>query len=95
MSIPLLDENDKWYELSDKRIKTINHIARLKDGIPNEKERPMIPTGWKINIKFTHHQNEFVNVDTLKRMVEQGGILGLGTFRPIFGRYVVDEWRMM
>jgi hypothetical protein len=24
-------------------------------------------------------------------MVEQGGILGLGTFRPIFGRYSV-QW---
>jgi hypothetical protein len=31
-----------------------------------------------------------LNEATLRRMIEQGGILGLGTFRPIFGRYIVS-----
>lgn len=87
----LRDEKDEPYKVNDSRIRVLNHVARLKDGIPNPKERPMIPTGWRINIKFELQENAMLNMATLKKMVEQGGILGLGTFRPIFGRYCV-EW---
>jgi hypothetical protein len=90
MNAPILDEAGAVYAPQDKRISVLQHVARLKDGIPNPKERPMIPTGWNIKLQFVHQDNELVNIATLKRMVEQGGILGLGTFRPIFGRYVVS-----
>jgi hypothetical protein len=88
---PLKDDKGKVYTKSDKRIRQVNHVARLKDGIPNTKERPMIPTGWMIKLKFDIQANTMLNLATLKRMMEQGGILGLGTFRPIFGRYTI-EW---
>lgn len=83
------DKDGKPYTANRKDIQIINHVARLKDGIPNPKERPMIPTGWRVRFKFDIQDNTILNVATLKKMVEQGGILGLGTFRPIFGRYAV------
>lgn len=83
------DEKGKSYT---KPSAIISHVARLKDGIPNPKERPMLPTGWRINLNITLQQNTLINEATLRKMLEQGGILGLGTFRPIFGRYRV-EWK--
>jgi hypothetical protein len=90
MFAPIHDSEGGTYKADDKRIKVLNHVARLKDGIPNPKERPMLPTGWVVKFKFEIQENTILNVATLKKMVEQGGILGLGTFRPIFGRYTVD-----
>jgi hypothetical protein len=78
------------WTMNDPRIKILSHVARLPKGIPNPKTRPMIPTGWSVQFKFELQQNTLLNLQTLKTMVEQGGILGLGTFRPIFGRYSVS-----
>lgn len=77
------------YTATDKRVRVINHIARLNKGVPNPKERPMLPTGWVVCFRFELQENAMLNEATLRRMIEQGGIIGLGTFRPIFGRYSV------
>ncbi len=90
---PICDENGKQYTLKDSRIQIVQHVARMKKAgaaIPNPKERPMIPTGWTVKLDFTLSENNFVTGTTLRNMIEQGGILGLGTFRPIFGRYSVE-----
>jgi len=78
------------YMTGDPRIKVVNHVARLDKGVPNPKERPMLPTGWSVQFRFDLQENQMLNEATLRRMIEQGGILGLGTFRPIFGRYIVS-----
>jgi hypothetical protein len=91
MNAPIMDDNDEPFTPDDKRIQIVNHVARLKDGVPNPKERPLIPKPWHIRLKFELSQNEHVSIENFKKMLEQGGILGLGTFRPIFGRYTV-EW---
>lgn len=90
---PILDESGAQYTQSDARISVVKHVARMKKAgaaIPNPKERPMIPTGWRVKLDFLLNENEFVTGPTLRAMIEQGGILGLGTFRPIFGRYVAE-----
>ena len=38
---------------------------------------PMIPTRWRIRLRFELQENVLLNAQTLKTMVEQGGILGL------------------
>lgn len=91
MMAEIKDEQGKPFTKDDQRIKIVRHVARLKNGIPNPTTRPFIPTGWNIELEFELSPNEFVSVPTLKKMVEQGGTLGIGSFRPIFGRYVV-EW---
>lgn len=90
MFAPIRDEHGKTYTDKDKRVTVVQHVARLDKGIPNPKERPMIPNGWVVKFKFDLQDNTMLNLATLKKMVEQGGILGLGTFRPIFGRFAVD-----
>ena len=91
MFAPLKDEQGKIWTASDSRIQIMNHVARLPKGIPNPKSRPMIPSKWSCIFRFELQQNTLLNEPTLKAMIEQGGILGIGTFRPIFGRYSV-EW---
>ena len=91
MFAPLKDEEGKVWLATDSRIKIMSHVARLPKGIPNPKSRPMIPNRWSCVFRFELQQNTLLNEPTLKAMIEQGGILGLGTFRPIFGRYSV-EW---
>ena len=91
MFAPLHNEAGVAYKANDPTIKILNHVARLKDGIPNPKSRPMIPNNWRVSFRFELQQNTLLNEPTLRAMIEQGGILGLGTFRPIFGRYAV-EW---
>lgn len=88
----IFDAEGKPYTLQDPRIEVLQHVARVKDGVPNPKERPMLPTGWQIKIQLTHQENTLLTADCLKTMLDQGGILGIGTFRPIFGRYTV-EWQ--
>lgn len=91
MFAPLSDADGKVWLATDERIKILNHVARVKDGIPNPKQRPVIPSGWNVTFRFELQENSLLNVPTLQAMIEQGGILGIGTFRPIFGRYSV-KW---
>jgi hypothetical protein len=90
MFAPLFDKSGKVWSHDDSRIKIMEHVARLPKGIPNPKSRPMIPE-WSVTFKFELQKNTLLTETNLRNMVEQGGILGLGTFRPIFGRYFV-EW---
>ena len=87
----ILDSEGKAYTIQDSRIEVLQHVARVKDGVPNPKERPMLPTGWQVKLQCTHQENTLLTLPCLQTMVEQGGIIGLGTFRHIFGRYTV-EW---
>jgi len=89
MFAPIMDEDGKPYSSADPRIQIMSHVARLPKGIPNPKSRPMIPNGWSVTFRFELQPNELLNSATLQKMITQGGILGLGTFRPIFGRYKV------
>lgn len=91
---PVVDANGRQFNVKDDCIQIVQHVARMKKSgaaIPNPKERPMIPAGWRVKLDFSVSENNFVTAATLRNMVEQGGILGLGTFRPIFGRFAV-EW---
>lgn len=90
MNAVITDGEGKPYVPSDPRIVVQYDVARTPQATPNPKDRPRIPTGWKVKFNFTYYENEFIKLPTLLKMIEQGGILGLGTFRPIFGRFNVE-----
>jgi copper chaperone CopZ len=52
--------------------------------------RPMIPTGW--NIEFTlEYDDRIVNeANLVKAMQDAGALVGLGDWRPKFGRFTVE-----
>jgi hypothetical protein len=66
--------------------------AWLKNGIPNAKERPAIEPPWSIAFVVGYTDNRYCTLENLRQAFDWGGTLGLGTFRPYFGRYQVVHW---
>jgi hypothetical protein len=74
-------------------LECVYHVARLKDGIPNEKQRPLLPEGWQLEFNLMIGQGSTVSEDMVHELIQKGGILlGLGTYRRVFGKYRVDVW---
>jgi hypothetical protein len=68
-------------------------VARLKDGIPNPKVRPVLPLPWGLEIDMTILPNVEIQEQQVMNLFEQGGIaIGLGTFRGVFGKFRVTAW---
>ena len=68
-------------------------VARLKNGIPNPKDRPLLPTPWELTFHLDVLANEVLTEDELRRFfVRGGGCVCLGTYRPRFGKFRVARW---
>jgi hypothetical protein len=68
-------------------------VARLKDGIPNEKHRPTIRLPWSVSFELVMMPNDVFSEQLVVNLFEQGGVaIGLGTFRGVFGKFLVDKW---
>jgi len=69
-------------------------VARLKDGAANPKERPVIALPWEVAFDLTLVENGEIEIGEVKRLFELGGLaLGLGTFRGVFGKFEVTQWK--
>lgn len=68
-------------------------VARLDKGIPNPKIRPVVKTPWELSFELTIYPNEEFQEELVRSLFERGGIaIGLGTFRGVFGKFLVDQW---
>jgi hypothetical protein len=66
-------------------------VARLDKGIPNPKERPVLPTPWSLEFTMRLGANEEVSETDVKNLLVDGGrAIGLGTFRGVFGKFEVS-----
>jgi hypothetical protein len=68
-------------------------VARLPKGIPNPKTRPVVALPWYIEFDIQYVENRYCTYENLRQAFDWGGTLGLGTFRPYFGRYELVEWQ--
>lgn len=73
-------------------LKPCYHVARLKGGIPNPKERPQLSLPWALVFQVEYMRNQDCPIAVLETCFRMGGNLGLGTFRPFFGRYQLTEF---
>lgn len=68
-------------------------VARLDKGIPNPKERPVLPCPWELSFTAILYPNREIKEQEILNLFEEGGrALGLGTFRGAFGKFVVKTW---
>lgn len=68
-------------------------VARLDKGIPNPKVRPVLPGPWFLEFDFTLYPNREIQEQEIVNLFEEGGrALGLGTFRGVFGKFIVESW---
>ena len=80
----------------DTKSKIYKHVsvARLEKGIPNPKERPVLPTPWEIEFKLKLLPNkEISEQEVVNLFVEGGYAIGLGTFRGVYGKFEVIKWQ--
>lgn len=87
--IPIIDDKGKQIIFTDFNDKVYLHrsVARLAKGIPNPKERPTIALPWELAFTIEYSRNDYCTLENLRQALAMGGTLGIGTFRPFFGRY--------
>jgi hypothetical protein len=73
----------------------------LRRLVPNKKNDsrapavfPMLPTGWRIPIAFEADENVLNKTDIQQVMQTAGFYVGLGGWRPMFGRFAVEKLEM-
>ena len=68
-------------------------VARLDKGIPNPKERPVLPRPWELRFRLSIRPNREIKEQEIKNLIEEAGLaIGLGTFRGVFGKFQVSAW---
>jgi hypothetical protein len=68
-------------------------VARVKAGIPNPKQRPVVNTPWSLDFAASFLEGEECKIATLRDAFARAGrYIGLGTFRPLFGQFEVSRW---
>ncbi len=93
LEIPICDDNGPVTFVGfNEQIRLHKSVARLPKGIPNPKERPMLMLPWHIDFEITYLENRQCTLENLRQAFDMGGILGLGTFRPYFGRYELTKF---
>jgi hypothetical protein len=55
--------------------------------------RPVLPTPWELAFELLFIQNEEVQEETVQNLlVRSGAAIGLGTYRGVYGKFVVVKW---
>ena len=68
-------------------------VARLDKGIPNPKERPILPLPWAIEFTLAIFPNKEIKEQEIRNLFEEGGLaIGLGTFRGVYGKFIISTW---
>ena len=92
--IPLMDDNGPIvFTGFNAQIYVLKHVARLAKGVPNPKERPVVALPWHLDFQVQYIENSLCTLENLRQAFTMGGILGLGTFRPFFGKYELVTWQ--
>jgi hypothetical protein len=91
--IPIMRE-DRQLTLDDYGTHIHEHkaVARLAKGIPSALCRPIVTLPWSIAFEMEYVENKFCTISNLRQVLDLGSILGLGTFRPFYGRYVLNRF---
>lgn len=77
----------KW-DYEDRRRVTVQ-----RSGIT--RTRPAMNIGWRAEIELLCNLPEYVNERFLRRVIDNAGrLVGVGDFRPTFGRFSVDGWKV-
>jgi hypothetical protein len=94
--IPILDgEKQIVFKKFNEKIFVHKCVARIKKAalsIPSPKERPTINTPWNISFVMEINESKDLSFTTLRNLFEYAGSMGIGTFRPFYGRFELDKF---
>lgn len=80
---------DKLYEDPEYQFRKAVRVPP-KTGARVMKVRPIIPTGWRIEFELFYDETVINQKDIIKAMEDAGFQIGLGNWRPKFGRFNVE-----
>jgi hypothetical protein len=80
-------DKDKLY--ADPRYTLRKGVAVQKSRII--RIRPMVPTGWSMTFDIEFDEGIVNPKNLLKAMADAGSLVGIGDWRPKFGRFLVEE----
>jgi hypothetical protein len=88
----ILTRNGRPFHRSnfDSDFRIVHHVARLQKGIPNPKVRPLIDAPWQCEFDITFNPTPECNWPVMVKMLQQAGMIGLGTYRPLYGTFQVE-----
>ena len=98
MDIPFIRKGKKilfqrFTERGDGGTYIDERVARLPKGIPNPKVRPVLSLPWELSFEITIFPNDEFTDEMLHDMFVRGGIaVGLGTYRGLYGKFLVSRW---
>lgn len=88
--------NGETLTMDNAGIRIMKHVAIVMKGklaIPNPKERPVLDLPWELSFDIVLYRNDDLNAVTLRKIFEGGGrCIGLGSFRGVFGKFIVQKW---
>lgn len=68
-------------------------VARLEKGIPNPVHRPVLPLPWSLTFQMSIIPNREIKEQEIKNLMEEGGLaVGFGTYRGVYGKFVITRW---
>lgn len=75
-------------------IREFKYPGRLQGGVVGDTEpRPLIDTPWSLEFQLSFMDNEYFDEDFLQRaFVTSGALLGLGSYRGLYGKFEVVKW---
>lgn len=79
----------KEWDYEDRRRVTVqrNGITRI---------RPAMRAGWKCTVELMCNIPEYVDPMLLRQVIDDAGrLIGVGDFRPTFGRFTVANWEIL
>lgn len=93
--IPICDNNGPIvFTGFNKQVYQHTAVARLAKGVPNPKNRPAVATPWSLQFNMVYRENKYCSLENLRQALAMGGMLGLGTFRPFYGRYELERFEV-
>jgi len=101
MSFVNIEETDIFFTRNGKNIDAkdvtiVEDKAIVMKGslsIPSPKSRPVVAIPWELNFELELFHNDDLNDAMLKKLFEEGGLtIGFGTYRGVYGKFVVDSW---
>ncbi len=86
--------NEQFYiYLSSPRVKASSGSNTIKQ---EAKPRPVLKLPWALEFRIDLIKNNIIDETKLYNWFCSGGLqIGLGTYRPVFGRFVVTKWDVL
>lgn len=82
-------EPTKEWEYDDRQ-----RVCIMRSAIT--RTRPAFKKGWQVDFSLVSLVPDLVTPDFLRKLVDNAGLLiGLGDFRPTYGRFRVNHWDVM